>query len=299
VIAAEELFSVYTENIQAMHPMELANLKQIHELELVHLGKQQFVEARQQQDLLTSDHKTQIRDFNTKKAADEKRLQNAVKDYKKDNRKKLSKAQQESYGVQQKTLWDNEWAQKLSAFVKEQKDQKEEEESLLKAHHASQTERLKLQCEEQIQFLVTAYENEKIDQGTKFQENIDKLEHFYWTTLLEFTKISNKNKREMCAENFEAEIQLAKSIVVEHKKMHESFKEELKTLGITQELPQQQIDDFVFYLDSLALQLLKNIEMQITCLTVVHEEELEEIDDTNAREEKQILSKAPPGVFNT
>jgi len=87
VQAAEELFAVYTESIQLLHPLELSNLKQIHELELVHLGKQQFVEARQQQDLLSSDHKTQIRDFNTKKALDEKRLQNAVKDYKKDNRK--------------------------------------------------------------------------------------------------------------------------------------------------------------------------------------------------------------------
>jgi hypothetical protein len=211
----------------------------------------------------------------------------------------LSKAQQESYGVQQKTLWDNEWAQKLSAFMKEQKEQKEEEESLLKAHHASQTERLKLQCEEQVQALITSYENEKIDLGTKFQENIDKLEHFYWTTLLEFTKISNKTKREMCAENFEAEIQLAKSIVSEHKKQHEICKEEFKTLGATQELPQQQIDDFSLYLDSLAQEMLRTIEMQITCLNVVHEEELDEIDESNAREEKQILSKAPPGVFNT
>jgi hypothetical protein len=38
VQAAEELFSVHTENIQQMHPLELASLKQIQELEFTHLG---------------------------------------------------------------------------------------------------------------------------------------------------------------------------------------------------------------------------------------------------------------------
>jgi hypothetical protein len=68
------------------------------------LGKQQFVESRQQQDLLASDHKTQLRDFNAKKANDEKRLQLSIKEYKKDNRKTKSKAQLEAYGVQQKSM---------------------------------------------------------------------------------------------------------------------------------------------------------------------------------------------------
>jgi hypothetical protein len=67
-------------------------------------GKQQFVESRQQQDLLGSDHKTHLRDFNQKKANDEKRLMNTVKEYKKDNKKKLQKAQLEAYGVQQKSM---------------------------------------------------------------------------------------------------------------------------------------------------------------------------------------------------
>lgn len=296
--AAEELFALYTENIQAMHPLEASNLKQMHQLEIQNLGKQQFVETRQQQELLASDHKTQLRDFNAKKATDEKRLLQVVKDYKKDNRKKLSKAEQEAYGVKVKIDWDKEWALKLAAFLKDQKEQKEEEESLLKVHHTTQTERLKASCDEQFQQLVTEYENQKIDIMTKHKENIDKLEHFYWTTLLEFTKISNKNRREMCMENFEAEINLAKGILSEHQKMHESFKEDFKAFAATHELSALQIDDFNSALDSHAQELLQSIEMpRITCLAVIHEEELEELDELNAKEEKQVLSKAPPGVF--
>jgi len=295
--AAEELFQLYNENLQNLHPVELANLKQIQELELTHLGKQQFVEARQQQDLLASDHKTQQRDLNTKKAADEKRLQNAVKEYKKDNKKKLSKAQAESYAVQQKTAWEAEWQQKFIAFMKEQKDQKEEEESLLKAHHASQTEKSKLQCDEQIKALISSYENEKIEIAAKYKENIDKLEHFYWTTLLEFTKISSKNKHEMASSNFETEAQLAKNIISEHQRLHESFKEEFKAFGGLHELPVQQIEDFNFTLDALAQDLLKTEALRISCLAVMQAEELDEIDELNTKEEKQVVSKAPPGVF--
>jgi len=298
VQAAEELLSVHTDNIQQMHPLELSNLKQIHEKEMEHLGKQQFVETKQQQDLLASDHKSQLRDFNAQKQADEKRLIATIKDYKKDNRKKFSKAQLEAYGVQQKNIWDAEWNEKLEAFKKEQKEQKDEEESLLKAHHATQTERLKIQCEEQIQALVTAYENEKIDLTTKFQENIGKLEHFYWTTLLEFTKISNKTKKEMAVENFEAEKVLVQSINAEHKKLHESFNDEFRQIGSNNaEIPQQQIEDFMLSLNSFAFEMMKIFEQQAICLAVIHEEELDEIEDSNAREEKMILSKAPPGVF--
>jgi hypothetical protein len=154
--------------------------------------------------------------------------------------------------------------------LKEQKEQKEEEESLLKAHHASQTERLKIICgkmkikiisqqqynihfslmfdlslsiililinpisplliflEEQSQGLISEYENQKIDIMTKHKENIDKLEHFYWTTLLEFTKISNKSKRDMFVSNFESEVQLAKSNMAEHAKLHDSMRLILK-----------------------------------------------------------------------
>jgi len=279
--------------------LELANLKQIQELEFTHLGKQQFVESRQQQDLLASDHKTHLRDFNQKKANDEKRLINAVKEYKKDNKKKLQKAQLEAYGVQQKILWDTEWTHKLSAFLKEQKEQKEEEESLLKAHHASQTERLKAQCEEQVQALITSYENEKLDIMSKHKENIDKLEHFYWTTLLEFTKIANKNRKDMLVVNFEQEMQLAKSNLSDHQRLHESFKEDFRSVAAQQELSQQTLDDFFVSVEAQGLELLKTVEQQrIVCLQVVHEEELEELEEQNAREEKQVLSKAPPGVFS-
>lgn len=299
VQAAEEMFAVHTENIQQMHPLELANLKQIQELEFTHLGKQQFVESRQQQDLLASDHKTHLRDFNQKKANDEKRLLNTVKEYKKENKKKMQKAQLEAYGVQQKIQWDTEWTHKLSAFLKEQKEQKEEEESLLKAHHASQTERLKAQCEEQVQSLITAYENEKLDILSKHKENIDKLEHFYWTTLLEFTKIANKNRRDMLVVNFEQEMQLAKSNLADHQKLHESFKEDFRALAQDQQLPQQALDDFFTFMDAHAQELLKNVEQRrLVCLQVVHEEELEELEELNAKEEKQVLSKAPPGVFS-
>lgn len=299
VTAAEELFALHTENIQNLHPLELTNLKSIHELEQNHLGKQQFVESRQQQELLTSDYRSQLRDFNTKKGVDEKRLIAAVKEYKRDNKKKLSKAQQDSYGAQQKTLWDQEWAQKLAAFEKEQKEQREEEVSLLKAHHASQTERLKLACEEQVQNSIIEYENEKIDILTKHKESIDKLEHFYWTTLLEFTKISNKTKRDQLVTNHSAEIDLVKSVQADHQKMHEGFKDELKALAVTQELSTLQQDDFSNILDAHAQDLLLIEQQKLACLAVVHEEELDEIDELNTKEEKQVLGKAPPGVFSS
>lgn len=46
----------------------------------------------------------------------------------------------------------------------------------------------------------------------------------------------------MCVENFEAEINLAKSILSEHQKLHESFKEDFKVFAATHELPAQQIE---------------------------------------------------------
>jgi len=161
VSSQEELFALHTENIQSMHPLEITDLKQMQEMEAIHLSKQQKFEYEQQQDLLLKDHKSALRDFNTKKALDEKRLLGVVKEYKKDNRKKLTKAQLDSYGVTQKVEWDKMWAEKLTSFLKEQKEQKDEEEKMLKAHHMSQTDAAKTKADEQITNLITAYENEK------------------------------------------------------------------------------------------------------------------------------------------
>jgi hypothetical protein len=74
-----------------------------------------------------------------------------------------------------------------------------------------------------VQAMVTAYENEKLEIMSRHKENIDKLEHFYWTTLLEFTKIANKNRRDMMVVNFDQEMQLAKSNLADHQRLHESM----------------------------------------------------------------------------
>jgi len=64
---SDELYSLNLENINQFHPFELTNMKAIHELEQQHLSKQQWMESRQQQELITSDHKTSLSDFNKKK----------------------------------------------------------------------------------------------------------------------------------------------------------------------------------------------------------------------------------------
>jgi len=180
--------------------------------------------------------------------------------------------------------------------LKEQKEQKEEEESMLKAHHASQVEKLKAATEEQVSIKVSEHENEKIELSSKNKETIDKLESSYWNAFLDFTRSQNKQYREFAVLNHEQEINLAKNCLDEHTKLHQSFKEEVKSLTAPEVVP-SQIDDFIIGLEACEKELLEIESQKIDSLALVHEEELNDLDDLHTREEKAVLNKAPPGIF--
>jgi len=150
---------------------------------------------------------------------------------------------------------------------------------------------------EQIAEMVTSYENEKIEKSSKHKETIDRLELNYWKGLLEFTKSQNIALREHVKTTHDTELKLANTCATEHKLLFDSIKEEFKGLGQNQELTGPQLEYFGQSLDNFA-QIDNNCELlRIKSLKVVQEEELVDLEEMSLREQKIVVSKAPPGIF--
>jgi len=181
--------------------------------------------------------------------------------------------------------------------MKDQKEQKEEEESLLKAHHQSQQERLKNQCDEEAKNLISAFEAAKADMKQKHHEWITKHETEYWISMYENLRSQNKAYREMVTSRQDLNLNIGRNCYSEHQKLLESFKEEFNLLKFDQ-LPQINGDDFHLALDSYSQYLMSVEARRLDVLKVVHEEDLIDLEELHANEEKNLKDKASPGIFS-
>eukprot|EP01128_Nolandella_sp_AFSM9_P003470 TRINITY_DN1494_c0_g1_i2.p1 TRINITY_DN1494_c0_g1~~TRINITY_DN1494_c0_g1_i2.p1 ORF type:complete len:1350 (-),score=374.83 TRINITY_DN1494_c0_g1_i2:182-4231(-) len=179
-----ETHQLEREHLQALQPLLKANRRKAHELEMVHLAKQQQVEQDQQTELLLHDQRAEAREFAKQKANDEKVMLRTVKVFKQQHRKTMSSKQIKDRQAQLRADWYREQEQKERDFLKEQKSQQQEEEALLRGFHQSQTERVKETYDEAIKEMVDDFKvrQKALDESLKRGEHSAELR--YWQDMI-------------------------------------------------------------------------------------------------------------------
>ena len=94
----------------------------------------------QQDEILAHDYRAALREFNKIKALEEKNLKAGIKLWKKEH-KNATRGDVKTYEQNVTADWEARQTLKLEQFEKKEKQQREEEVSLLKTHHEFQTEK--------------------------------------------------------------------------------------------------------------------------------------------------------------
>eukprot|EP01126_Amoeba_proteus_P064086 TRINITY_DN8924_c0_g1_i2.p1 TRINITY_DN8924_c0_g1~~TRINITY_DN8924_c0_g1_i2.p1 ORF type:complete len:453 (+),score=124.37 TRINITY_DN8924_c0_g1_i2:46-1404(+) len=294
-----EHYDATCKQLDLLHPLELENLKRQQELERTHMDNQQKTEKQQQDELLTYDHRTELRDFNKTKASEDKQLKQRIKQYKKENAKKLTKEELKSYEATSIYTWELAQAVKFDEFLKKQRAQRDEEESLLRVHHENQMERLCLNLDEILAEKLRVQQETRDTFKNEHERLLARLEREFWLNKLAMLRSSHKEMYDAELMHTNSELPLLDDQMVDVVTTHEAFKEDFRTLALAQGIPQDtQLVDILSSLVEYSAVALLDAQRKSEVLRLLQEEELFELQLKNAREEEDLIYQAPNAILD-
>eukprot|EP01127_Copromyxa_protea_P016644 TRINITY_DN4980_c0_g1_i1.p1 TRINITY_DN4980_c0_g1~~TRINITY_DN4980_c0_g1_i1.p1 ORF type:complete len:1461 (+),score=442.57 TRINITY_DN4980_c0_g1_i1:40-4422(+) len=292
--AREEQYNLELEHYQQFFPIELANLDRQQELEVSHMREQQAFEKEQQEDLFDADYRVELRELNKKKLAEEKALKASIKQYKKENSKKMSKDELKTYEYNTTNDWENKQAIKLDEWMAKQSAQREEEKNLLLAHHENLQGRLKVALAEARAEKVRSQNELTETLKREFQEDKERMEQEYWTKRLEMVRRHNKEKADITVTHLkETEIPLAAAQIAAHVALLESFVAEIASYQADEDLPTVIHDDIVTSLTAFFTENINKSRETKKLLEIVHEEEITKMKELHTAAENRVVLTAP------
>eukprot|EP01127_Copromyxa_protea_P004604 TRINITY_DN14456_c0_g1_i1.p1 TRINITY_DN14456_c0_g1~~TRINITY_DN14456_c0_g1_i1.p1 ORF type:complete len:1014 (-),score=251.52 TRINITY_DN14456_c0_g1_i1:111-3152(-) len=292
----KETYKLEFDLMQQIQALELQNFVKQMELEITQLKNVQAAEKMQQDEMLTFDHRSALREFNRNKLADEKALKAQIKRYKKENRG-LSKGQLKSYETHTTVEWETKQIAKAEEFEQQQALQREEEEQLLRCHHDNQMEKALTSLQE------AKAEKMRINQQLQddlTNENIlalTNLEKKYWTDRLYTSRKQHAEVIESENTYFQSERSLLTEQITDVTLMLKSFQEEFDALAVEQGLPEQQKSDILASVTAYTSEVIVALTQVQASLVVVQQEELQQLKAQFHSSWQAISDQAPPNVF--
>jgi len=284
---------------ETSHPTDVADLKAEQESEAASLQKMHELEKVQQAEVHALREKTKNDLFKKEKVVEQKKLNTSIKQYEKENKKKLTKGDLASYKAKTQADWEKLMAEKKSRLEKMLKEDADEDVDMLGMNHQQNIAQQQADFDVSLQGLMRT-QKDAVDACNKaHNEKLAALEAAHWEALVASMKSENQQSREYLAQHVrDFETDLYKQTEAKHKQLHESFVVEFEALVKEQHLPPEQLSYITATLQAAATILCDTELQRWTCLQVLQKEELELMTAQHAEEEKKIILAAPPGVLS-
>jgi hypothetical protein len=255
-----------------------------HELELIHQAKQQATEKEQQQELMRYDQRAEYRDFIKQRSVDEEQLKRTFKVFKQQKRKDLNTKQIKDQIEKKRIEWQAEQDKKESEFLKQQRIEKEEEETLLRKYHENLVAQSKKTALEARNEVSKGHKEAILGERNEHETALRVAEKEHWTDRLDTTKKQHEEQFKLVAKYKTDQQALVKTNREEYIKIQQEWLAALTQLCTTQNrlmelkdfqvILQQFVDDGLHKYDKSEKMVARVIEEELQVLKLSHAEEV-------------------------